>query len=166
MSSYNKKPTSSYYQNKKKRPMAEKARDASSSYFGKAKSPEPKPKPKLKKDVKKKERKKPVLGSNKNVNAGTGRGTSTMEGKDIAYKSRGKSKTPPSPGALGNPFGLRTAVRKLKEMGPSGVIKVLGGVKKHGGKIPKYKTGKLVKVPSHRGCGKANTSKIRRTRMV
>lgn len=38
MSSYNKKPTSSYFQ-KKKKPMAEKVRDSSSDYFGKAKSP-------------------------------------------------------------------------------------------------------------------------------
>ena len=38
MSSYNKKSTSSYFQ-KKKKPMAEKVRDASSDYFGKAKSP-------------------------------------------------------------------------------------------------------------------------------
>lgn len=38
MSSYNKKPTSSYFQ-KKKKSMAEKVRDASSDYFGKAKSP-------------------------------------------------------------------------------------------------------------------------------
>ena len=154
--------------------MAEKARDASSSYFGKAKSPATPKKAEKKNDFiakKIKERKEQKLGSSKNVTPpgvkmksvkenkapGSG-GSSTTTNKQASGVMTSKPRKKKSPGALGNPFGLRTAARKLKEMGPSGVIKALGGVKKHGGKIANYKSGRIV-----RGCGAANMSKINRT---